>query len=214
MALNHCDRDESPGIRPFQRGYAARRHTHVSVTRLVKRCFHSRRQTRRNSIHSRRQTERPKSLSLKPGSDGWLSPPWQQKSVLLQAFKRNPSSMAEIGSFVDRVLLRSCPPAGEESTDALPPTTRSSTSSSSTLEACSSPKSDPRDCGNDGECAATVARGRSQQAAALSAEMGGSHERSIEQAEAGLAAMGSGRAMGLKKSGEARLTTDIKALRP
>ena len=59
MALNHCDRDESPGIRPFQRGYAARRHTHVSVTRLVKRCFHSRRQTRRNSIHSRRQTERP-----------------------------------------------------------------------------------------------------------------------------------------------------------
>ena len=59
-----------------------------------------------------------------------------------------------------------------------------------------------------------MARGRSQQAAALSAEMGGSHERSIEQAEAGLAAMGSGRAMGLKKSGEARLTTDIKALRP
>ena len=90
MALNHCDRDESPGIRPFQRGYAARRHTHVSVTRLVKRCFHSRRQTRRNSIHSRRQTERPKSLSLKPRSDGWLSPPWQQKSVLLQAFKRTP----------------------------------------------------------------------------------------------------------------------------
>ena len=121
--------------------------------------------------------------------------------------------MAEIGSFVDRVLLRSCPPAGEEST-ALRPTTRSSTSSSSTLEARSVPKSDPRDCGNDAAHAATVAKGRSQQAAALSAEIGGSHERSIEQAEAGLAAMGNGRAMGLKKSGEARLTTDIKALRP
>ena len=46
-----------------------------------------------------------------------------------------------------------------------------------------------------------MARGRSQQAAALSAEMGGSHERGIEQVEAGLAAMGDGRAMGLKKSG-------------
>ena len=112
--------------------------------------------------------------------------------------------MAEVGSFVASVLLRSCPPAGAEST-ALPSTTRSSTSSSSTLEACSVPESDPRDCGNGGECAATVAEGRSQQAAAFCAEMGGSHERGIEQVEAGLAAMGDGRAMGLKKSGELRI---------
>ena len=112
--------------------------------------------------------------------------------------------MAEVGSFIASVLLRSCPPAGAEST-ALPSTTRSSTSSSSTLEACSVPESDPRDCGRDcgngGECAATVAEGRSQQAAAFCAEMGGSHERGIEQVEA----------MGLKKSGEDRcLTTDSR----
>ena len=96
--------------------------------------------------------------------------------------------MAEVGSFIASVLLRSCPPAGAE-----PSTTPStSTSSSSTLEACSVPESDPRDCGNGGECAATVAEGRSQQAAAFCAEMGGSHERGIEQVEAGLAAMGDG----------------------
>ena len=53
-----------------------------------------------------------------------------------------------------------------------------------------------------------MAEGRSQQAAAFCAEMGGSHERGSEQVEAGLA-------MGLKKSGEDRcLTTDLKALRP
>ena len=105
--------------------------------------------------------------------------------------------MAEVGSFIASVLLRSCPPAGAE-----PSTTRStSTSSSSTLEACSVSESDPRDCGNDGECAATVAEGRSQQAAAFCAEMGGSHERGIEQVEA----------VGLKKSGEDRcLTTDSR----
>ena len=135
------------------------------------------------------------------------------------AVHRSVVFMNEPGSFVDRVLLRSCPPAGEEATALRPTTSSSLTSSVSTLEqADSAPTPDQvllPDRGDAGECAATEAKGRPwrpsrQQAAAASppaaafcAEVGGSHERSTaEQAEAGLAAMGEARAMGLKKSGE------------
>ena len=107
-------------------------------------------------------------------------------------------SMVEAGSFVDGILLRSCPPAAEEAT-ALHPTTDGELSRRATTD-------------SDGE-RATDAKGSSQQQPAVPSGIEqavvGLAKVTVE-AEAGVAAMGDGRAKGLKKSGEDRLLIGIK----
>ena len=109
--------------------------------------------------------------------------------------------MFEAGSFVDGILLRSCPPAAEEAT-ALHPTTDGELSRRATTD-------------SDGE-RATDAKGSSQQQPAVSSTVPSGLEQAeaglakvAVEAEAGVAAMGDGRAKGLKKSGEDRLLVGI-----